>query len=211
MNFSVGSSACHIIVSQIQKRNELDAELTFDWRELPERKASRIVLEKRVSLDDKNQWNCAFSGRRKLRSPFRRRWLMSGSVTFKQKLMSFTQEMFFMSYDTMRPLEKDWKLFRKKLPAWQEDYMAKLNREYQEILAQDKNPSDIFWELEKRIWQDKKKTGVIVRGMSRSNMWIHMMELLMEGAVTLEDLSEFSEDLQERMAWIMKCSERQSE
>lgn len=175
MNISVGPSACHIVVSQIQKRNELDAELTFDRRELPERKASRIVLEKRVSLSDKNQWNCAFSGRRKLRSPFRKRWLMSGTVTFKQ------------------------------------NYMGKLNREYQEILAQDKNPSDIFWELEKRIWQDKKKTGVIVRGMSRSNMWIHMMELLMEGAVTLEDLSEFSEDLQERMAWIMKCSERQSE
>lgn len=27
MNFSVGSSACHIAVSQIQKRNELDVEL----------------------------------------------------------------------------------------------------------------------------------------------------------------------------------------
>ena len=27
MNFSVGSSACHIAVSQIQKRDELDVEL----------------------------------------------------------------------------------------------------------------------------------------------------------------------------------------
>lgn len=113
-----------------------------------------------------------------------------------------------MSYDTMRPLEKDWKFFRKKLPKWQEDYMAKLNGEYRKILAQDKNPSDIFWELEERIWQDKKKTGVIVRGMSRSNMWGHMLDLLMEGAITLENLSEFSEELQERMAWIMRCSER---
>lgn len=85
MNFSVGSSACHIAVSQIQKRNELvvemyisedknlfhslfenkkmieaDADLTFDWRELPERKASRIVLEKRVNFGDKNQWNMQF-------------------------------------------------------------------------------------------------------------------------------------------------------
>lgn len=116
-----------------------------------------------------------------------------------------------MSYDTMRPLEKDWKLFRKKLPEWQEDYIAKLNGEYRKILAQDKNPSDIFWELEERIWQDKKKTGVIVRGMSRSNMWGHMLNLLMEGAITLEDLSEFSEELRERMAWIMSCSERQNE
>ena len=85
MNFSVGSSACHIAVSQIQKRNELvveiyisedkelfhslfdkkdaieaDAGLTFDWRELPERKASRIVIEKGVIFSDKNQWNVQF-------------------------------------------------------------------------------------------------------------------------------------------------------
>lgn len=85
MNFSIGSSACHIAVSQIQKRNELvveiyisedkdlfhslfdkkdaiesDAGLTFDWRELPERKASRIVIEKSVTFGDKNQWNAQF-------------------------------------------------------------------------------------------------------------------------------------------------------
>lgn len=116
-----------------------------------------------------------------------------------------------MSYDSTHPNEKDWKLFRKKLPEWQENYMVKLNREYQDILAQDKNPSDIFWELEERIRKDKKKTGVIVRGMSRSKMWVHMLNLLREGVIMLEDLSAFSEDLQERMAWIMKCSERESE
>lgn len=85
MNFSVGSSACHIAVSQIQKRDELDVELyisedkelfhsllfnkdeietnaglNFDWRELPERKASRIVIEKNVTFGDKNQWNPQF-------------------------------------------------------------------------------------------------------------------------------------------------------
>lgn len=49
-----------------------------------------------------------------------------------------------MSYNALRPMEQDWKLFRKKLPGWQENYMAQLNREYQEILAQDKKPSDIF-------------------------------------------------------------------
>ena len=72
-------------MSQIQKRNELDVELyicddkdlfhsllqnkdsiesdaglTFDWRELSERKASRIVIEKKVNLSDKNQWNDQF-------------------------------------------------------------------------------------------------------------------------------------------------------
>lgn len=81
MNFSIGSSACHLAVSQIQKRNELNVELyisedkdlfyslysnkeaietdsglTFDWRELPERKASRIIIVKPVEFQDKKQW-----------------------------------------------------------------------------------------------------------------------------------------------------------
>jgi len=34
---------------------ESDAALTFDWRELPERKASRIVIEKGVTFGDKSQ------------------------------------------------------------------------------------------------------------------------------------------------------------
>lgn len=55
-----------------------------------------------------------------------------------------------------------------------------------------------------RIWQDKKKTGVMIRKRnSRSNMWIHIIELLEEGAITLDDLSEFSEDLQEKASWVM--------
>lgn len=39
---------------------ESDAGLTFDWRELPERKASRIVIEKGVTFGDKSQWNAQF-------------------------------------------------------------------------------------------------------------------------------------------------------
>lgn len=39
---------------------EADASLTFDWRELPKRKASRIVIEKDVTFYDKNQLNAQF-------------------------------------------------------------------------------------------------------------------------------------------------------
>lgn len=85
LNFSIGSSACHIAVSQIQKRAELDVELyidedkdlfhallqnktaieqacglSFDWRELPQRKASRIVIWKTVDFGDKEQWKVQF-------------------------------------------------------------------------------------------------------------------------------------------------------
>lgn len=101
--------------------------------------------------------------------------------------------------------EKDWKLFRKKLPVWQEDCMNHLNKEYIEILSQEgKNPSDIFWELEGRIKRDKKLTGVIARDMRRSNMYELLIDLLREDAITLEDLSDFSEELQERLRWFVK-------
>ena len=52
--------------------------------------------------------------------------------------------------------EQDWKLFRAKLPKWQENYMDKLNKEYKEILNSNKLPSEKFRELEKRIFNDKK-------------------------------------------------------
>ena len=81
MDFSIGSSACHIAVSQIQKRKAVDVELyinddkelfkslfahkdeieknmemELEWKELPERKASRILIEKTVELDDRATW-----------------------------------------------------------------------------------------------------------------------------------------------------------
>ncbi len=103
--------------------------------------------------------------------------------------------------------ESDWKLFRKKLPGWQENYMNRLNKEYAAILAGTGNASDKFWELEKRINEDKHDVGVSAR-MSRSNMLNNILSLLEEGAISLEDLEDFSEDVKDRMAFIMKARER---
>ena len=56
--------------------------------------------------------------------------------------------------------EKDWKLFRAKLPGWQESYMKRLTEEYVEILNSDSPSSDKFWTLEKRLREDKRRCGV---------------------------------------------------
>lgn len=63
--------------------------------------------------------------------------------------------------------EADWKLFRSKIGEWQEAYMEKLNKDYIEILSGNKYPSEKFWELEKRINEDKKSAGVMLE-MTRS-------------------------------------------
>lgn len=39
--------------------------------------------------------------------------------------------------------EKDWKIFRKKIIVWQENYMRKLNNEYIELLQRYKLPVEL--------------------------------------------------------------------
>jgi hypothetical protein len=102
MNLSIGSSACHIAISRIQKRNELDVEIyidedknlykslfehkdeiesimgmKLDWRELPERKASRIVIEKEVALDNKEKWTEQFE------------WVMDVCIKMKKAFKTY--------------------------------------------------------------------------------------------------------------------------
>ena len=86
MSLAIGSSACSIEICRVQKRKVLEVELyiyddkelfnsllakreiietasglKFDWRELPERKASRIIIEKTADLDNTNDWPQQFA------------------------------------------------------------------------------------------------------------------------------------------------------
>lgn len=86
MDFSIGLSACHIGVTQIRKTNSIGVELyinddkelfksifahkddvekimgfALDWRELPERKVSRIIVEKSANLDEQAVWSEQFN------------------------------------------------------------------------------------------------------------------------------------------------------
>ena len=83
--------------------------------------------------------------------------------------------------------EKDWKLFRSRVPGWQEAYMDRLNKEYIELLSGEGNASEKFWALEERINKDKKNKGVILR-KSRSQMLSNILSLIEEGAIGYEDL-----------------------
>ena len=99
--------------------------------------------------------------------------------------------------------ESDWKLFRKKLPGWQESYMERLCEEYVQLLTADSEGSERFWQLEKRIKEDRKKTGVIAE-MSRSKMIFNMVDLIREGAITMDDLEDFSEDTRDAVRMIAR-------
>ena len=99
--------------------------------------------------------------------------------------------------------ESDWKLFRSRLPAWQEAYMERLNREYVSLLSGPGSAADKFWELDKRIKADKQGGGVVMR-MSRTYMELNIMNLICDGVITLDDLDGFSDDLREKMAFVMR-------
>ena len=89
--------------------------------------------------------------------------------------------------------EADWKLFRRKIAGWQTDYIDRLNKGYMELLGQDVPPADKFWELDERIRADKKKAGVLA-DMRRSQMIRNLVSLVVDGAIGLEDLEEFSKE-----------------
>lgn len=91
--------------------------------------------------------------------------------------------------------EKDWKIFRKKIIMWQENYMQKLNNEYIKLLQRENVPSKNFWNLEKRIFKDKRSVGVVISNMRRSTMIQNILELLRDDIIQFDDLNDFSEEL----------------
>lgn len=93
--------------------------------------------------------------------------------------------------------ERDWKLFRKKLPDWQESYMEKLMVEYIKYLKKDIPASEKFWGIEKRIKKDKKNPGVLMTDISRSNFYFMLTSLIDYKVITMDDLVEFSDETQE--------------
>ena len=97
--------------------------------------------------------------------------------------------------------EKDWRLFKERMPEWQERCMARLNEEYIKLLSTDVPASQKFWKLEKRINRDKRNTGVIAE-MKRSNMYFCIVDLLKQGIITVSDLDGFSEELVDAVTFI---------
>lgn len=90
--------------------------------------------------------------------------------------------------------KKDWKLFREKLPEWQERYMEDLIIKYVRMLSSPGNASDHFWELEKWIRRDKKHPGVVLE-LDKSEMPWDIALLIKKKVIKLKDLDGFSEEL----------------
>ena len=92
--------------------------------------------------------------------------------------------------------ENDWKLFKSKIPVWQENYMQRLISEYIDLLNENTAPSDKFWKLEKRINQDKNHHGVKIE-LKRFALISNLVILIQCDVIEFSDLEEFSTELKD--------------
>lgn len=74
--------------------------------------------------------------------------------------------------------------------------MERLIAEYTELLIRKELASEKFWALEKKIRNDKKSAGVIVE-VRKTEIFMNVISLLNDGAITMDDLSDFSGDFRE--------------
>ena len=99
---SVGSSACHISILQVRKDNQLvvewyisddkelfhkfhshkteietDMGMELDWRELPDKKASRIIVSHPADFDNKDRWPEQFD------------WMMDMAIKMKKAFKKY--------------------------------------------------------------------------------------------------------------------------
>lgn len=104
----------------------------------------------------------------------------------------------------MEVSKKDWKLFRERLPDWQEHYMEKLEQEYIVLLSNtQERPSSRFWALDRRIREDKRSPGVRLE-LRKQTMIYDIVHMLADDVISMDDLKDFSEEVQETVLHIWK-------
>lgn len=81
--------------------------------------------------------------------------------------------------------------------------MERLATDYITLLQSEKKASDKFWELEKRIKQDKKSPGVLI-DMRRSTAINNIVNMVLDEVISLDDLEDFSDDLKEAVNFIVR-------
>ncbi len=98
--------------------------------------------------------------------------------------------------------KSDWKLFREKLPEWQEAYMERLIKDYIKLLQKKCDASERFWKLEERIKKDKKNPGVQLQ-YEKSETIYNIVYLIRMKVIKIEDIADFSNELKEEVQRIL--------
>ncbi len=81
--------------------------------------------------------------------------------------------------------------------------MGRLCDEYIELLSGDGDPSERFWQLDKRIRSDKRNPGVQLQ-MTRTNFIYNIIALINNDVIGIEDLEDFSDELKETVKALLE-------
>lgn len=104
--------------------------------------------------------------------------------------------------------ESDWKLFSQKYYEWKNRCLEQFITEYKAILDSDDTPIDKFVELKERINKDSRASVFHLPGrFSRNDMHMNIMALLNNGVITLDDLSEFSDEVKDMARLVLQADE----
>ena len=77
--------------------------------------------------------------------------------------------------------------------------MDRILLEYIQMLSGKEAASDRFWSLDERIKRDRRSPGVRLT-ISRSSIFDALIRLLNDEVITMEDLSDFSDELKARIS-----------
>ncbi len=99
--------------------------------------------------------------------------------------------------------ENDWRIFRELFPVWQEEYMEKLFEKYVNLLQSRGDCLEKFHRLEKMMDREYYK-ACFKTEMSRSKLWMNIVNLLSDGVITEEDIAPFSSEMKEKVSFVMK-------
>lgn len=99
-----------------------------------------------------------------------------------------------------KPLESDWKTFRKSVPEWRERHLLEKNKEIIAILSDgSKTPTERFWDAEEKMKKEGRILVECLDGHSRSKMQWYLFLMHRHGLIRDDDLEEFSEDLRDHI------------
>ena len=84
--------------------------------------------------------------------------------------------------------------------------MGRLCAEYIKLLSGDGDPSEKFWQLDKRIRSDKRNPGVQLQ-MTRTNFIYNIIALINNDVISMKNLEDLSDELTETIKAFL---ERQS-
>ncbi|NWK57723.1 multidrug transporter [Verrucomicrobiaceae bacterium N1E253] len=105
---------------------------------------------------------------------------------------------------TSKPLESDWKSFRKMAPKLRDRYLDQCNSELSCIINDDSSTStENFWTLEERVRKEARILRECLDGHSRSRMLEFILIMYRHKMLTDSDLREFSEELKARVNGIL--------